>query len=59
MKIEMKQGFEITEEIERIAKGYDFNYRYIDNYGQMKEAEEKNTAIIIKLKELGVNNLKQ
>ena len=55
----MKEGFEITEEIEQIAKCYDFNYRYIDNYGQMKEAEEKNTAIIIKLKELGVNNLKQ
>ena len=53
----MKEGFEITEEIEQIASGYDFNYRYIDNYGQMKEAEEKNTAIMSKLKELGVNDL--
>ena len=57
MKIEMKEGFEITEEIERIAKGYDFNYRYIDNYGQMKQAEERNTTIMRKLKELGVNDL--
>ena len=57
MKIEMKQGFEITEEIEQIARGYDFYSHYIDNYGQMMEAREKNTAIMIKLKELGVNKL--
>jgi hypothetical protein len=57
MKIEMKEGFEITEEIEQIAKGYDFYSHYIDNYGQMMEAREKNTAIMIKLKELGVNKL--
>ena len=59
MKIEMKQGFEITEEIEQIAKGYDFYSHYIDNYGQMMEAREKNIAIMIKLKELGVNDLKK
>ena len=57
MKIEMKEGFEITEEIEQIAKGYDFYSHYIDNYGQMMEAREKKTAIMIKLKELGVNKL--
>jgi hypothetical protein len=59
MKIEMKEGFEITEEIEQIAKGYDFYSHYIDNYGQMMEAREKNTSIMIKLKELGVNDLKK
>jgi hypothetical protein len=59
MKIEMKEGFEITEEIEQIAKGYDFYSHYIDNYGQMMEAREKNKEIMIKLKELGVNDLKK
>jgi hypothetical protein len=57
MKIEMKEGFEITEEIEQIAKGYDFYSHYIDNYGQMMEAREKNIKIMDKLKELGVNKL--
>jgi hypothetical protein len=57
MKIEMKPGFEITEEIKKIASGYDFYSCYIDNYGQMKEAEEKNEAIMSKLNELGVNKL--
>jgi len=55
----MKQGFEITEEIEQIAKGYDFYSHYIDNYGQMMEAREKNITIMDKLKELGVNDLKK
>jgi hypothetical protein len=57
MKIEMKPGFEITEEIQQIASGYDFYSCYIDNYGQMKEAEEKNEVIMEKLRELGVNKL--
>jgi hypothetical protein len=42
MKIIMKAGFEITEEIQNIASGYDFHTCYIDNYGQMKDAEYKN-----------------
>jgi len=54
MKIIMKEGYYITDEIENIAKYYDFNYYYIDNYGQMKEAEYKNNEIMIKLKELNV-----
>lgn len=54
MKITMKEGYQITEEIQNIAKYYDFNYYYIDNYGQMKEAEYKNNEIMIKLKELNV-----
>lgn len=58
MKIEMKQGFEITEEIQKIASGYDFNTCYIDSYTQMKRAEERNKAIMSKLKELGVEKLK-
>ena len=36
MKIEMKTGFEITEEIQQIASGYDFYSCYIDSYTQMK-----------------------
>ena len=50
----MKEGYEITEEILNLYKQYDFNYYYIDNYGQMKEAEYKNNEIMNKLKELNV-----
>jgi hypothetical protein len=57
MKIIMKAGFEITEEIQNIARGYDFHTCYIDNYGQMKEAEYKNEAIMDKLKILNVDKL--
>ena len=57
MKIEMNENFEITEEIIKIASGYDFYTSYIDNYGQMMEAKEKNTKIMIKLNDLGVKTL--
>ena len=57
MKIEMKTGFEITEEIQQIASSYDFYSCYIDNYTQMKEAEERNEIIMSKLRELGVIKL--
>ena len=57
MKIEMKPGFEITEEIQKIASGYDFYSCYIDNYTQMKQAEDRNDIIMEKLRELGVNKL--
>lgn len=57
MKIEMKPGFEITEEIQKIASGYDFHTCYIDSYTQMKQAEERNEAIISKLNELGVEKI--
>ena len=57
MKIEMKPGFEITEEIQKIASDYDFNTCYIDSYTQMKQAESKNEAIMSKLRELGVEKL--
>ena len=59
MKIEMNEGFEITEEIIKIANGYDFYTSYIDNYGQMMEAKEKNTKIMITLNNLGVKTLKR
>ena len=49
MKIEMKPGFEITEEIQQIASGYDFYSCYIDSYTQMKQAEGRNEAIILKV----------
>ena len=54
MKIIMKEGYEITDEILNLYKQYDFNYFYIDNYGQMKEAEYKNNEIMNELKILGV-----
>jgi hypothetical protein len=57
MKIIMKEGFEITEEIQNIARWYDFYTCYIDNYGQMKDAEEKNRVIMDRLKELNVEKL--
>ena len=59
MKIEMNEGFEITAEIITIANRYDFYTSYIDNYGQMMEAKEKNTKIMITLNNLGVKTLKR
>lgn len=59
MTIEMKAGFEITEEIQQIALGYDFYTCYIDSYTQMKQAEEKNRSIMDRLNELGVEKLKK
>ena len=53
----MKEGYELTEEIEKISRGYDKYYLYIDNYGQMKDAENKNSLIKKKLKELNVEKL--
>lgn len=50
----MKEGYEITDEIKNLYQQIDFNYYYIDNYGQMKEAELKNKKIIEKLKNLNV-----
>lgn len=58
MEIVMKEGFEVTEEIVKISRGYDRNYLYIDDYTQMKEAEERNYEIMKKLKELGVERIK-
>ena len=57
MEIVMKEGFELTEEIKQMAKYFDHNYIYIDNYGQMKEQEYKNNEIMEKLKPLGVERI--
>ena len=59
MNIVMKEGFEVTQEIKDLARGYDVYTCYIDNYTQMKEAEEKNHAILEKLKPLGVERIIQ
>jgi len=59
MVIEMEEGFELTQEIKDIARGYDVYYLYIDNYGQMKDAERENEAIMEKLRPLGVKRIKQ
>ena len=55
----MKEGYELTEEIIRIAKGYDVYSCYIDSYTQMKAAEEKNRDIMDKLDPLGVERIKE
>lgn len=57
MKIEMNEGFEITEEIKLIANGYDFYTCYIDSYVQMKQADERNKNIMVRLNDLGVKIL--
>ena len=57
MNIIMKEGFELTQEIIDLARGYYVYYIYIYNYGQMKEAEYKNNAILEKLKPLGVERI--
>ena len=55
----MEEGFELTQEIKDLARGYDVYYRYIDSYGQMKEAEAKNNEIMKKLLHLGVKRITQ
>jgi len=57
MEIKMKEGFEITEEIVKIANSYDFYTCYIDSYVQMKQADERNKNIMIRLNDLGVEKL--
>jgi hypothetical protein len=57
MTIVMKEGLEVTQEIKDLARGYDVYYRYIDNYGQMKDAESKNYEIMGKLRPLGVERI--
>ena len=54
MKIIMKEGYEITEEIKKIATGYNVYYYYIENYSQREEAEENNKKIMEQLKSLSV-----
>ena len=55
----MEEGFELTQEIKDKARGYDEYSMYIDNYGQMKEAEYKNEAIMKELRPLGVKYITQ
>ena len=57
MIIVMEDGLEVTQEIKDLARGYDVYYRYIDNYGQMLDAEAKNNKIMAKLKPLGVKRI--
>ena len=59
MNIVMGEGFELTQEIKDKARGYDEYYMYIDSYGQMKEAEYKNEAIMKELRPLGVKWIRQ
>jgi hypothetical protein len=59
MNIVMQEGFELTQEIKDKAIGYDEYSMYIENYGQMKEAEYKNEAIMKELRPLGVKYITQ
>ena len=59
MEIIMKEGFELTQEIKDLARGYDVYTCYIDNYTQMKQAEEKNDDILEKLEPFGVERIRQ
>ncbi len=59
MTIEMEEGVELTQEIKDMARGYDAYYMYIDSYGQMKEAEDKNEIIMKTLRPLGVKRITQ
>lgn len=59
MNIVMKEGFELTQEIIDLARGYDVYSCYIDNYTQMKQAEEKNRSIMDILGPLGVERIRE
>jgi hypothetical protein len=53
-KFNMKDGYQVTDEIVSELYNYDFHTNYIDSYTQMKEAEEANENIKQRLSELGV-----
>jgi hypothetical protein len=58
MKVIMQEGKgDPTPEIMNIARGYDFYTIYIDDYTQMKRADERNDAIMKQLQELGVERI--
>jgi hypothetical protein len=57
--ITTKDNIPVTDEMVQIARGYDFFTMYIDSYGQMKEAEEKNDKIMDRLKSIGVISIKR
>jgi non-canonical (house-cleaning) NTP pyrophosphatase len=57
--ITMKEGFELTQEIIDLARGYNVYSCYMDNYTQMKEEEDKNNAILAKLEPLGVERIRR
>jgi hypothetical protein len=44
----------ITDEIQSLLNGYDFYTMYIEDYSQMKKAEEINSVILKRLRELVV-----
>jgi len=56
-EIVMKPGTEITPEMEQLIRRYDHNYRYIDDYTQMKDAEDKNNEIMKQLRPLGITRI--
>ena len=56
-EIVMKPGTEITPEMEQLIGRYDRNYRYIDDYTQMKDAERKNNEIMKQLLPLGITRI--
>lgn len=58
MIIVMKEGVEVTLEIEVLARSYDFYTAYIENSGQREKAEEKNRKIMEQLKALGVKSIR-
>ena len=53
----IKTGTEITPEMEQLIGRYDRNYRYIDDYTQMKDAERKNNEIMKQLQPLGITRI--
>lgn len=58
MIIVMKEGFEVTLEIEVLVRQYDFYTAYIENSGQREKAEEKNRNLMEQLKALGVKSIR-
>ena len=55
--VTIKTGTEITPEMEQLIGRYDRNYRYIDDYTQMKDAERKNNEIMKQLQPLGITRI--
>ena len=58
MEIVMKEGFEVTLEIEVLVRQYDFYTAYIEHSGQREKAEDKNRKVMEQLKALGVESIR-
>jgi hypothetical protein len=57
VQVIMQEDFELTNEIQVKANNYDWYTMYIDSNTQMKQAEERNNAVLNWLREHNVKSI--